>query len=60
MGGSIPFVAAFADRYPDAEVLLIGVSDPTSRYHGPNESVEIADLESSILAEAVAFRLLGS
>jgi acetylornithine deacetylase/succinyl-diaminopimelate desuccinylase-like protein len=60
MGGSIPFVAAFAERYPNAEVLLIGVSDPTSRYHGPNESVEIADLESSIVAQAVAFRELTS
>ncbi len=60
MGGSIPFVAAFAERYPDAEVLLVGVSDPTSRYHGPNESVEIADLESSIVAQAVAFRELGT
>lgn len=58
MGGSIPFVAAFQDRYPDAEVLIIGVSDPTSRYHGPNESVEIADLESAILTQAVAFRNL--
>jgi acetylornithine deacetylase/succinyl-diaminopimelate desuccinylase-like protein len=60
MGGSIPFVAAFAERYPNAEVLLIGVSDPTRRYHGPNESVEIADLESSIVAQAVAFRELTS
>ena len=60
MGGSIPFVAAFSDRYPDAEVLLVGVSDPTSRYHGPNESLEIADLESAIVAQAVTFRLLGT
>jgi acetylornithine deacetylase/succinyl-diaminopimelate desuccinylase-like protein len=59
MGGSIPFVAAFSERYPDAEVLLVGVSDPTSRYHGPNESVEIADLESAIVAQAITFRELG-
>lgn len=60
MGGSIPFIASFADHYPDAEVALVGVSDPTSRYHGPNESLEISDLESAIVAQAVTFDLLGS
>ena len=59
-GGSIPFVAAFAERYPQAAVLLIGVSDPTSRYHGPNESLELADLESAIVAQSIAFENLGS
>lgn len=60
MGGSIPFVAAFRERYPQATVLLVGVADPTSRYHGPNESVELADIESAAVAQAVAFRELGS
>lgn len=59
MGGSIPFVAAFRERYPDAEVLIVGVSDPTSRYHGPNESVDLSDLYASTLSQAVAFRLMG-
>lgn len=59
MGGSIPFVSAFSDVYPDAAVLLIGVADPTSRYHGPNESVELADIESAVVAQAVALRLVG-
>jgi acetylornithine deacetylase/succinyl-diaminopimelate desuccinylase-like protein len=54
MGGSIPFVAAFSERYPDAAVLLVGVADPMSRYHGPNESLELDDLESAIVAQAVA------
>lgn len=56
MGGSIPFVAAFQERYPGAEILIVGVSDPTSRYHGPNESVEVADLEAAVLSQAIAFR----
>lgn len=60
VGGSIPFVAAFSERYPKAEVLLVGVADPTSRYHGPNESLELADLESAIVAQAVALTLVGS
>ena len=59
-GGSIPFVAAFSDRYPEASVLMVGVADPTSRFHGPNESVSLADLESATVAQAVALRLLGS
>ncbi|MFV2000470.1 MAG: dipeptidase [Acidimicrobiia bacterium] len=59
VGGSIPFVAAFADRFPDAAVLLVGVTDPTSRYHGPNESVELADLESAIVAQAIAMSIAG-
>lgn len=60
MGGSIPFVPAFSDIYPDAAVLLIGVADPTSRYHGPNESVELADITSAAIAQAVAMALLGN
>ncbi|MEZ5175391.1 MAG: dipeptidase [Acidimicrobiia bacterium] len=60
VGGSIPFVAAFADRYPNAAILLVGASDPTSRYHGPNESVDLADLEHAIVAQAVALRAFGS
>ncbi len=60
IGGSIPFVAAFSDVYPDATMILIGVADPTSRYHGPNESVELADIEAASLAQAIALRLLGA
>ena len=59
MGGSIPFVAAFSEIYPEAAVLLIGVADPTSRYHGPNESVELADVVSGAIAQSVALTRLG-
>ena len=59
MGGSIPFVAAFQERYPDAAVLLVGIADPMSRYHGPNESLELADLESATIAQAIALTTLG-
>jgi acetylornithine deacetylase/succinyl-diaminopimelate desuccinylase-like protein len=54
VGGSIPFVAAFSERYPEASILLVGASDPTSRYHGPNESLELADLKNAVVAQAVA------
>ncbi|MEN8234326.1 MAG: dipeptidase [Actinomycetota bacterium] len=58
VGGSIPFVAAFEEAYPDASILLTGVMDPTSRIHGPNESLSLADLEKGIVGEAIALRLL--
>jgi acetylornithine deacetylase/succinyl-diaminopimelate desuccinylase-like protein len=57
-GGSIPFVAAFSAQMPDAPVILIGAGDPTSAFHGPNESQHLGDLEKSIVAEALALRLL--
>ncbi len=57
VGGSIPFVSAFQSTYPDAEILLVGVADPTSRAHGPDESLDLDELRRSVLAEAVALRL---
>ena len=58
VGGSIPFVAAFEEAYPEASILLTGVMDPTSQIHAPNESQSLADLESGILGEAIALRML--
>jgi len=60
VGGSIPFVAAFSEAYPDAAILLTGVADPTSRAHGPDESLDLGDLRTGILAEAIALRNLTS
>lgn len=58
VGGSIPFVAAFSERYPDAPILITGCGDPTSAIHAPNESQDLEDVRLSILAEAIALRLL--
>ncbi|HZD04243.1 MAG TPA: peptidase dimerization domain-containing protein, partial [Longimicrobiales bacterium] len=58
VGGSIPFVAAFSERLPTAPILLTGAGDPTSSVHAPNESQDLGDLEKSVLAEAIALRLL--
>lgn len=57
-GGSIPFVADFTNRFPGAPILITGTGDPTSAIHAPNESQHLADLEKSILAEAIALQLL--
>jgi acetylornithine deacetylase/succinyl-diaminopimelate desuccinylase-like protein len=58
-GGSIPFIAEFGQRYPDAPILVIGAMDPTSNIHAPNESQDVGDLERATLSEAIAFRRLG-
>jgi len=52
-GGGIPMVAAFADAFPEATVLVTAVSDPDSRMHGANESVHLGDLKAACLAEAL-------
>lgn len=56
VGGTIPFVKAFSDAYPQASILLTGASDPTSGPHGPNESLDLEELRMSTIAEALALR----
>lgn len=58
VGGSIPFVAAFAEAFPRASILLTGVVDPVAGIHGPDESVHLDDFRRAALAEAIALRLL--
>ncbi|MEI2775269.1 MAG: dipeptidase [Tetrasphaera sp.] len=58
VGGSIPFVAAFAERFPDAALLITGVEDPDTRAHGANESLHLGEFERVCLAEAVLLRRL--
>jgi acetylornithine deacetylase/succinyl-diaminopimelate desuccinylase-like protein len=52
-GGSIPFVAEFAGVFPNATLMLTGAGDPTCNAHSEDESVDLADLEKSCLAEAL-------
>ena len=58
VGGSIPIAAEFADRNPGALVVLTAVVDPTSRMHGIDESVDLSDLASATLAEALLLQNL--
>jgi cysteinylglycine-S-conjugate dipeptidase len=46
-------VAALAEAFPRAELLLTGVADPQSRPHGENESVHLAELEKCCASEAI-------
>jgi cysteinylglycine-S-conjugate dipeptidase len=51
MGGSIPFVAAFAETFPDASLLLTGCVDPQARLHSTNESIDLAELQRALTAQ---------
>jgi acetylornithine deacetylase/succinyl-diaminopimelate desuccinylase-like protein len=60
VGGSIPFVAAFAQRFPDAAILVTGVEDPDTRAHGANESLHLEEFERVCVAEAVLLARIGA
>jgi acetylornithine deacetylase/succinyl-diaminopimelate desuccinylase-like protein len=51
IGGSIPFIAEFARAFPGATVLVTGVGDPQSRWHGIDESLDLGMWERACLAE---------
>ncbi len=53
IGGSIPFIAEFARAYPGATVLVTGVGDPESRWHGIDESLDLGMWERACLAELI-------
>ena len=52
-GRLIPLVAAFLEAQPTAEMILWGCEEPQCRIHAPNESVDLAELERMVLAEAL-------
>jgi acetylornithine deacetylase/succinyl-diaminopimelate desuccinylase-like protein len=60
VGGSIPFVAAFAATFPQAAILVTGVEDPDTRAHGADESLHLAEFERVCLAEAVLLARIGA
>jgi acetylornithine deacetylase/succinyl-diaminopimelate desuccinylase-like protein len=52
-GGSIPLCGVFATTYPEAEIILIGVEEPQSLIHAPNESVHPEEIADMALTEAL-------
>jgi cysteinylglycine-S-conjugate dipeptidase len=60
VGGSIPFIAEFAEAFPRAAVLVTGVEDPDTRAHGANEGLHLAEFARVVLAEALLLRNLGA
>ena len=60
LGGSIPFIAEFAEVFPSAVVLVTGVEDPDSRAHGVDESLHLGQFEKVCLAETLLLAGLGA
>ncbi len=58
-GGSVPIVPMLAEAFPGMAVLIWGAGDERSNYHSLDESVDLADLERLVLAEALFIRKLG-
>ncbi|MEV5987942.1 dipeptidase [Streptomyces sp. NPDC052051] len=55
-GGSIPLCNTLASLYPQAEILLIGLSEPEAQIHAVNESVSPEELERLSVTEALFLR----
>ncbi len=62
VGGSIPFVAAFAEAFPAAAILVTSAgADPDCRAHGTDESLPLGDFERACVAETLLLaKLAGS
>jgi acetylornithine deacetylase/succinyl-diaminopimelate desuccinylase-like protein len=60
VGGSIPFIAAFKEAYPEAAVLVTGVEDPDTRAHGANEGLHLKEFARVCLAEALLLNHLSA
>jgi acetylornithine deacetylase/succinyl-diaminopimelate desuccinylase-like protein len=58
MGGTVPFIAEFARAFPGATVLVTGVGDPASRWHGVDESLHLEMFARCVLAETMLLRSL--
>ena len=52
-GGSIPLCNVFAETYPGAEIILIGLEEPRALIHAPNESVDPTEIANMALAVAL-------
>ena len=60
MGGSIPFIAEFAQAFPEATILVTGVEDPATQAHSINESLDLGVLERAAITEALLLANLAS
>lgn len=55
-GGSIPLCGKLAETYPEAEIILMGVEEPSCQIHAADESVDPGELERMALVEALFLR----
>ncbi len=40
-GGSIPFLNELGNKYPETQIIALGVGGPFSNFHAPNEMLEL-------------------
>lgn len=52
-GASIPLTNVLSQQFPQAEIIIWGAEDLAARIHGPNESVDLKELERVILTQAL-------
>ena len=57
-GGSIPLCNVFQETFPDAEIMLLGVEEPQSLIHAPNESVDPSEIANMAVVEALFFQTM--
>lgn len=60
IGGSIPFVALFGERFASLPLILNGVIDPETGAHGPNESMHLGVYRKTVLANVFLYEELGA
>jgi acetylornithine deacetylase/succinyl-diaminopimelate desuccinylase-like protein len=58
-GGTIGFVGPLADLFGGAPALLLGIEDPRSNAHAPNESLHEGDWRKLMASLAHLFENLG-
>jgi acetylornithine deacetylase/succinyl-diaminopimelate desuccinylase-like protein len=59
-GGSIGFVGPLADLFGGAPALLLGIEDPQSNAHAPNESLHEGDFSKLMASLAHLFENIGA
>jgi|SRR5579871_831548 acetylornithine deacetylase/succinyl-diaminopimelate desuccinylase-like protein len=52
-GASIPLTNVLSEQFPQAEIIIWGAEDLDARIHGPNESVDLEELERIILTQVL-------
>jgi acetylornithine deacetylase/succinyl-diaminopimelate desuccinylase-like protein len=57
-GGGIPVVSALAAAFPESVVCITAIADADSRVHGPDENVDLRELDRAVAAETAILTAL--